>query len=436
MPATASYRRPLRIRAILICFAILVQFLLSRTACAAEKSVRVQLALDKSRIASDSFLITRIVSIEDLTIQSARLSDYSGRIKLNVGNQSTLVAVTAGSLQKGSLVAGLVKVNSKTRKLPALKLKKRKTRTAAANAPAVAAMLPSRAVLANAADTGMATVALRDSAFSVSGPGTAPWMALAGRDTAATAMASVECYRQEDGFIITETSQEFFNARERELALCRNGNSSACFDPQSYIPPNASVTGSFTSDGANFTIALTFIDEHGTESAATLAQGPRDSFMDLLILAGKDLGEKICESRALKVTIAPTGFNQGNCAFTDAGGCGCTELTQGFYWEGGHYIGDMRGPIDSTLEISASEGETSRGRISCGDWTKIACEEKLCCKRELGQPALAHFDAELNFPLNVRHCECRSEIPTLILSAKVAKGSRTKSETLAVNCPI
>ncbi len=402
----------------------------------AQKSLRLQVPLDKSKVASDSFLIARVISVDDLTLQSAFLMDYSRKVGLKVGSENSFVAVTAGSLSKGNLLSGLLRVRSKTRKLPPLKLKKRRSKKVAARTPVMHPFVPSPTILESASETEMAVVAFRDAAFSVSGPGTVPWMALAGRDTAATAMASVECYLKEDGFVIAETSSEFVRAREVELELCRSGNSSACFDPENYLTPNAAVTGSFTSDGANFTVALTFLDEQGAVAATTSVQGPFESFIDLLLTAGKDLGEKVCRSRELKVTIAPSGFSQNNCAYTDAGGCGgCSEFRNGYYWEGGHYLGDMRGPIGTILKISSSDGETSRGTVACGDWSPIACEQNLCCKREAGQPASGRYDAQLNFPLNAQHCECQIVIPSLNLTAKVEKGTRSKSESLAISCP-
>ncbi len=410
------------------------------SASAGDKSFRVAIPLEKRSLAQDAFVVLRVINTADLTVQTAQISGYASRFNVHAGTKRSLLAVTAGSFSKATLMAGLVKVNPKARALPSPKLRKRKAgKSSTRSVTNFPANNPDTS-LAFVASSEIAVVALRDSDFTITGPETQSWMALAGRDVIATAMAAASCYRHDDGFIISETSTEFFRARAQELALCRSGlaDQGTCFSPQSYTPPNSSVRGiiTITSDGTTAAFALSFFDESGSEAATTIIQGPFEEFISLAELAGGDLGQQICAARDLRVSMSPSGFSQNNCAYTATGGCGCSETQRGDYWEGGYYIGEMKGPVNSLFEISSSLGEASTGTISCGSWSKGTCSSNLCCRRDPGQPALAAFDAQINFPpIPHRICACANEEYQTTLGASVRKGSRAKSVSLAVRCP-
>lgn len=403
------------------------------------KSLRLPINVDKRKLAKDAFLITRSIDGKDLTIQSAKLKNFSSKPKVALTKKRSLLAITVGSFSKGNVYSGIVKLNPKAKSLAPISVKKRKKGQSKVkvNFAQASALRIERAGASS--PNGQAVVAMFDSAFTASGPKTASWMALAGRDTVATAMAQAECYRDDDGFIIAETSKEFFKARAEEIALCKNGlaDPSTCFNPQAYVVPNSIVRGSFVSDGALFSISLSFIDETGLEAASTLVQGDAGSFIDLLLAAGADLGQKICEARSLKVSLDLLFPHFRNCSYTDNGGtgsCGCSETAFGRYWEGGYYNGEMKGPVGTVFQLSSSSGQTANGTISCGAWTKTDCGESLCCTREAGQTTLSNYSAQLDFPLASGHCYCGPGNFQTNLEAKVTKASKSKSENLFVEC--
>ena len=411
-------------------FGVLVDQALADT-----KTLRVPIVLANQQKARDSFLVTRLVSTADLSVQSASLGDFSARPKVTLGKERTLFYVGVGSFSKRTLFNGLVKLHPKMKKVPPLQVKKVKRQISKASQfsqlPIAEARIPD----------GIARIAVRDSDFSITGPRTFSWMALAGRDVIATALTSAECYRKEDGFVLLDSSPEFQRARLAELSLCRRGlaDRSTCFTANSYQPPNAAVRGAIVSDGSTITIALSFFDESGSETASNSVVGDYDSFIQLLESAGSDLGSKICEARGLRVSLSANATNSNNCSYTDTGRCGCSEegSPQGFYWEGGTYTGEMKGPVGTILELDNGAAEFNHGDINCGGWSKLTCSgaADLCCKRESAQqPARADYEAQLNFPPNPRLCHCENTDFQTTLTSTVSKGNSVKSQSLVVRC--
>ncbi len=411
-------------------FGVLVNQALADT-----KTLSVPIVLTNQQKARDSFLVTRMVSTADLSLQTASLRTFSARPKVTIGKERALLYVGVGSFSKGTLFTGLVKLNPKMKKVPPPQLKKFKRKISKAAQFAELASAEARL------PDGIARVTDRDSDFSISGPRTFPWMAIAGRDVISTGLSSAECYGKEDGFVLLDTSSEYRRARAAEISLCRSGlaDRSTCFDENSYLPPNASVRGVIVSDGSTITVALSFFDESGSEAVSNSIAGDFDSFIQILESAGSDLGRKICEARGLRVSLSANAANSNHCSYTDTGRCGCSEegSLQGFYWEGGTYTGEMKGPVGTTFELDNSAAEFNHGTINCDGWSKITCSgaADLCCRRESAQqPARTDYEAQLSFPPNPRFCHCESTDFETTLTSTVSKGSSMKSQSLNVRC--
>lgn len=402
-------------------------------ALAEDRSIRIPIVLQKENKSRDSLLTTRTISTADLSVRTSELTKYSARPIVTIGSERTLIYVGVSSFKKRTLFKGLVKVSPSTKKLTPLKVIKVKKKRARAlhnyTIGTPAAPIP----------PSVARVALRDSDFTITGPRTSSWMALAATDVIGTSMAAADCYRKDDGFYLMETSSEFWRARAEEIRLCRSGlvDKSTCFDPGVYQPPNTSVKGAIVFDGSTISIGLSFFDESGSEAATSLITGPLDSFINLLELSGSDIGAKICELRGLKVTLEAVNPHNENCSYSDFGRCGCSEIgpAQGYYWEGGIYSGEMKGPLGTVMELAHSSKQMFHSTISCGGWSKISCSTSLCCKREsLSQPVRTNYEANLSFPPYESRCLCDAEEFTTTLTAKTAIGSSSKSQELSVRC--
>ena len=255
------------------------------SAAAADGTLPVRLSLPRKKLASDTFVVTETLRAEDMAITFAARSGYADRPEVPVGPARSFVGVTVGSLSKRTLFGGVLALSPTATRVRALKLKRKRTRK-----PRRRSLTTVRRALL---DASIARTAVRDGDFSVQGPRTEPWMALAGRDVVATAaQATAACYGQPDGFVLLETGREFFAARDREIALCQSGaaDPSTCFDANGYQPPNAAIGGTFVSDGTSWTIALAFTDENGRTDVTTSAGGDYDGFVALLEQAGARAG--------------------------------------------------------------------------------------------------------------------------------------------------
>jgi hypothetical protein len=135
-----------------------------------------------------------------------------------------------------------------------------------------------------------------------------------------TTLAQSPCYRGEDAFSVVEVDPRVLRERKKEFDLIKKGfvKAEPGFTDQ-YQPPNATVRGSVSLNGASATASIELVSSSGQVIASATGSNSAGDWVEAVDQATRDVAGALCPGPRISISFARCTLRECSCGSNSDG---------------------------------------------------------------------------------------------------------------------